>query len=411
MNRAQRAAAAITGLTWVLVAASAHGEGAAGSGGTAGSSPIVLSVSASSSIVHGHASSSAPTIVDAAPSASAPASASASASGNVYSSCVEHIPDGAIKPKITENFPSKGLAGYALPLELIIEHGAGESVLPQGFSLQSRGVETDALQKSGFMIPSPDGGAPPTLAPMSLDGGAKTRVVIQVVALPKSAGRHEMELPPLPLAVARASGEMMTLCTRPHAITIDDPTANTPDANPRPNPLARRQMEHWDALERAVQFGTVALIAAVIGALVYRWWKRRPRPVSPPPPPRPAWEIALESLAHLRAGSLLQDGHPTEFVDAISDIVRRYLGARYGFDGLEATSREIRKAMRMVAQPPPVLSEIERLLDDSDLIKFAKVTPTTEECDALFLLGETIVKETIPPRSVTEENLVSEESK
>jgi hypothetical protein len=358
-----------------------------------------------------------------APSASAPASASASApasasaseqapaptpaqdggaedAGSVYSSCVEHVPEGATKPRVTEKFPTSGLAGYALPLEVEVEHGAGETVLPQGFSLQQRGVEAEALQKSGFMVPSPDGGAPPSLSPMSLDGGVKTKVVIHVVALPRSAGRHEMELPPLPLAVARASGEMMTLCTSPHRVVIDDPTGNTPDAKPRPNPPARRQLEHWDALERGVQLGLVALVAAVVGALLYRWWRRRPRPVPPPPPPRPPWEVALEALYLLRDSKALQEGQQGEYAATVSDILRKYLGDRYGFDGLEATSREIRKALRAVTPPPPVLPEVERLLDESDLIKFARVTPSTEECERLFSLGETIVKATIPERPV-----------
>jgi hypothetical protein len=323
--------------------------------------------------------------------------------GSVYSSCVEHVPEGATKPRVTEKFPTGGLAGYALPLEVEVEHGAGESVLPQGFSLQLRGVEAEALQKSGFMVPSPDGGAPPVLSPMSLDGGVKTKVVLHVVALPKSAGRHEMELPPLPIAVARASGEMMTLCTSPHRVVIDDPTGNTPDAKPRPNPPPRRQLEHWDALERGVQFGLVALVAAIVGALVYRWWRRRPRPVPPPPPPRPPWEVALEALYLLRDSKALQEGQQGEYAATVSDILRKYLGDRYGFDGLEATSREIRKALRAVTPPPPVLPEVERLLDESDLIKFARVTPTTEECEGLFSLGETIVKATIPERPVMEE--------
>ncbi|MCU0655535.1 MAG: hypothetical protein MUF64_09675 [Polyangiaceae bacterium] len=348
-------------------------------------------------------SASAPA-ASALPAAPAPASADPGADGgvddggNVYASCVEHIPEGASRPRLVEKFPTVGLAGYALPLEVWIEHGAGETVLPQGFSLQSRGVEAEALQKSGFMVPSPDGGAPPSLAPMSADGGARTRVVVQVVALPKSAGRHEMVLPPLPLAVSRASGELMTLCTSAHRVVIDDPTGNTPDARPRPNPPARRQPEHWEALERGVQLGLVALVAAIAGALLYRWWRRRPRPVPPPPPPRPAWEVALEALEALRAGKLLEEGRGSEYVDAISDILRRYLGERFGFDGLEATTREIRKSLRAVVPPPPVLPEIERLLDESDLIKFARVTPTREECEALFALGETIVKETIPAR-------------
>jgi hypothetical protein len=342
-----------------------------------------------------------------APAPTASGAPAASADGglptSVYSSCVEFLPEGATRPKMTETFPARGLAGHALPLDLLIEHGAGETVLPQGFALQTRGVEADALTRSRFMIPSPDGGAPPQLSPMSTATGARTRVVLNLVALPQEAGRHEMTIPPLPIAVARASGEMMTLCTQPHTITVDDPTSSTPDARPRPNPSPRRQLEDWAAARTAVEFLTVALVAAVVGALVYRWWRRRPRPVPPPPPPRPAWDVALEALYTLREGPLLREERYPEYVDAVNDVVRRYLGSRYGFDGLEATSREVRRAVRAIVPPLPVLIEIDRLLDESDLIKFARVTPSMDDCGILFGLGETIVKQTIPLATVPEQ--------
>ncbi len=334
----------------------------------------------------------------AAPVLPAP-SASASAD-SVYASCIESVPDGVRRPKLTETFPASGLAGYALPLTIEVEHGAGETVLPQGFSVQARGVEADALRKSGFMVPSPEGGARPSLTPMSTATGARTKVMIPLVALPTEPGRHAMVVPPLPLAVARASGEVMTLCTQPHVVQVDDPTGNTPDARPRPNPAPRPQREHWTALERAVQLGVVALIAAVIGALVYRWWRRRPKPVPPPPPLRPAWEVALEAMAALRDGPLLREGKRSEYVDALSDVLRQYLGVRYGFDGLEATSREVRRALRAVVPPLVVIGDVERVLDESDLVKFARVTPTAEECDALDKLGESIVRSTIPETTV-----------
>lgn len=313
--------------------------------------------------------------------------------GGVYATCIEHVPQGGTRPRLAERFPVRGLAGYALPLEIIVEHGAGETVLPHGFSLQTRGTEAEGLARAGFTLPEVDGGSPPAL---TVEAPGRTRVVLPLLALPKEGGRHELYLPPIPLAVARASGELITVCTSVHRIVIEDPTANTPDAKPRPNPPPRRQREDWVALRSALETLGLATVGAVGIAMLLSWWYRRPRPVPPPPPPRPAWETALAALDELRRSRLIEDGKLVEHVDRVSDIVRNYLGDRYGFDGLEATSPEVRREVRRIVPPPPVLPEIDRLLDEADLVKFARALPAPDDCRALLALAETIVRSTIP---------------
>src|SRR5690606_41714814 len=67
--------------------------------------------------------------------------------------------------------------------------------------------------------------------------------LLSVVLLPSELGRQSLTLPPLPIAMARASGEVITVCTSEHSIAVDDPTANTPNAEPKPNPAPSRQTE------------------------------------------------------------------------------------------------------------------------------------------------------------------------
>lgn len=316
----------------------------------------------------------------------------------VYGTCIESVPPGAKRPKVTEAFPTRGLAGYALSLEVSVEHGAGETVLPQGFSLRDDATGLGDLRKAGFVFPAQGGGSPARLETVSVDGGARTKLTIPLLALPKEAGSKELVLPPLPVSVSRASGEVMTLCTQPHAIRVDDPTSNVPvaTAKPQPNPPGRRQLEDWVAARIAAYGAGVALVSLVLGALLARWWKLRPKVVPPPPPPRPPWEIALAELAELRGGPLLTADLLAAYIDALSDVARRYLGARFGFDGVESTSPEVRKAMRGVSPPPPVLPDIEVLLDESDLVKFARVSPSLHDCIALTDRVENIVRLTIP---------------
>jgi hypothetical protein len=80
----------------------------------------------------------------------------------------------------------------------------------------------------------------------------------------------------------------------------------------------------------------------------------------------------------------------------VSHTVRRYLGDRYGFDGLESTTREMLEALRKVAPIIPVLEEIEAFLQHADLVKFAKVTPTEAECEHALERGELVVRRTTP---------------
>ncbi|MFO0661720.1 MAG: hypothetical protein U0165_18085 [Polyangiaceae bacterium] len=341
--------------------------------------------------------------VSTAPS-SGPAVSSSASAGSVKSSCIEQIPSGATKPGIFESIPKRIKAGYSIPFEITLEHGKAEIVLPQGFAVQMPGPDGDALIKAGFTMPEPDGGAPAKIE--AIEGApadkARTKVTLHLVALPKEPGPHDMTVPSIPITIARSNGELLTICTEAHVISVEDPTSNTPDAMPKPNPPARRQVEVWELAQRLTETFVVAIVAGVCGAVLYTLWRRRPRPVPPPPPPRPPWEVALEELAALRHTTMLEDGHTAEYVDKVSDIIRRYLGDRFGFDGLEATSHEIRKELQKIIPPLLILSEVDRLLEESDLVKFARLVPPPDSCRVMRDRAESIVHATIPPPSPTD---------
>src|SRR5262249_20352713 len=97
----------------------------------------------------------------------------------------------------------------------------------------------------------------------------------------------------------------------------------------------------------------------------------------------------------------------SEYFDRVNDAVRSYLGARYGFDGLESTTDEILAAMDTLPHfgagltlgmgaAPLGLTEIKLFLQECDLVKFANMTPTIDECQKALLAGERIVRATMP---------------
>jgi hypothetical protein len=313
----------------------------------------------------------------------------------IWASCVERVPEGATRPKIEEAFPARGFSGYVAALEVTISHGKGETVLPEGFKVQAGGDPAKALTEAGFVIPEADAGVSATLSTTQAESGAVTKLSIPFVPLPKEPGRNAMILPPVPVAVARASGEIVTVCTAPHPILVEDPIANELDPKVKPNPPPRPQREEW-VLARQLTIGL--LLGVVLGGLLaylIRRWQRRPK-VVPAPPPRLPWVVALEELDELRRSSLLTEGRNDEHFDRVSDCVRKYLGARYGFDGLESTTDEMRALLKRVRPPVPELKKIAAFLSDCDLVKFARVLPEESDCVDALRRGEQIVRMTIP---------------
>jgi hypothetical protein len=326
---------------------------------------------------------------------------SAPDAGPTWISCVEKIPPGAVRPSMHESFPQRGLSGYAVNLEVTVTHGSGETVFPGGIKLGSDEAAAKALKEVGFVIPNPDGGAAFSIETKPSDASSVTKVTLPFVALPKDGGRNTMVLPPMPITVARASGEVMTLCTARQHIVIEDPIANELEPKVKPNPPPRSQREEWD-LARQLTIGlAIGAALGVAGAFFYRWWRRRPRLVVAPPPRLP-WLTALDELDAIRRSTLIAEGRTAEYFDRVSNCIRKYLGARYGFDGLESTTDEMRAVLKRVRPQVPGLKRIGAFLDDCDLVKFARATPDGEACLDALSRGEEIVRTTIPVIAVSD---------
>ncbi|MEO8905996.1 MAG: hypothetical protein ABI488_25840 [Polyangiaceae bacterium] len=342
----------------------------------------------------------APAAPNAAPSVAASAAAPAPPSTHAADpgsadNCVERIPAGKNRPQFSEKMASRALSGHALTLEVTVEHGKGETVLPTGFHVLSDSPEAKALEREGFALPDPDGAAGPKLTRTEQGERATTTVQISVVPLPPKPGRHELILPPLPITVSRASGELVTVCTAPHTVTVEDPISNTPNPAPKGNPAARRQLEIWTAAKHAAAVALIALAVGALAALLISRWLRRPKKVPPPPPPRPPWDIALEALHDIRHAGLTGEGRFAEVFDRVSDVLRRYLGDRYGYDGLESTTREALVSLRQTSPQIEDLAGVETFMRDADLVKFARLTPSEGECLDLMARAESIVTRTI----------------
>ena len=319
------------------------------------------------------------------------------------------MPEGAIRPRLEAHFPPNGTSGYELRLLITVTHGRGETVLPAGFHIDRGSDAMRAIEAAKFRIPEVTGGSPPSIdRPNQADvenadkKTLTTTLNLPFIALPDKPGRHVLRLPALPIAVGRANGQVMTVCTAALAITIEDPIANEAHAEVHSNAPPRSQLEEWTLAKQATLAGLAVLILAAIGAWLATRWNQRPKVVVAAPRV-PPWVTALEELAAIRSSRLLEDEQLDEFADRVNNCVRRYLGERFGFDGLESTTAEIRLLLRRIDTQIVDRAAVEAFLDDTDLVKFAKFTPGAEDCAEILARAETIVRSTIPPRSARAE--------
>ena len=123
------------------------------------------------------------------------------------------------------------------------------------------------------------------------------------------------------------------------------------------------------------------LLLWALMTLSLRFWLARTRTekrLEVLPPVQLAHEIALKKLHQVVEDDLLRQDRAQEYFVRISEAVREYLGNRYGFFALDLTSRELLEELRDRPTPGLEHGSLSRLLDDADLVKFAKLHPSDE---------------------------------
>lgn len=157
----------------------------------------------------------------------------------------------------------------------------------------------------------------------------------------------------------------------------------------------------WQVLYWAL--GGVALAVAI--ALAIRAWRRRPRRekhlrVVPVPEDR----TALEGLSMLEAEGLPGCGEFKVFHLRLSGILRRYLSDRYGILALDMTSEELYHSLARLPSEGLSLADLAWVNAQGDLAKFAKGTPTVDDCrQALQLVRQLVVRTRRLPQSPSAE--------
>ncbi|HTB61562.1 MAG TPA: hypothetical protein VLC06_27045 [Polyangia bacterium] len=223
------------------------------------------------------------------------------------------------------------------------------------------------------------------------DGRIKRQFTLTIAAYEPGA----KQVPALEVTYLGPRGDVRTARTSPVRVKIGSLIANEPepaikDAAP---PVTVMEENLWPA------YIAGGLCAAGLGALLTMLIVRRLRArrgERPGPPPRPAHEVALERLDRLGAYGFLENADNRPFYFAVSEIIRDYLGGRYGFDSLELTTDELIAELRRQASRELVLGEIQGWLSACDLVKFAKISPSAAEARGALESAIRIVTATRP---------------
>jgi len=140
-------------------------------------------------------------------------------------------------------------------------------------------------------------------------------------------------------------------------------------------------------------------LAALICAIYY--WKNRRKTtqhlqVTAVQDTRPSHVIALSKIEALLQSGLWENEQYKVFYITLVDILREYLQRRFNLDVSAETSSELIAHIKTKEELQSFVSALRTLLNESDLIKFAKAVPEEAQRNRHIVLLRDLVQQTTP---------------
>ena len=185
-------------------------------------------------------------------------------------------------------------------------------------------------------------------------------------------GLGEFATPPLTVTVSSPEGELLEVTADP--VTINVESVLTQDD------LALRDIKPQATLPLAVWWPWLVGALGLVGLLSVFWWRGRGGETAVPfVDNRSLQQIALDELDEIAASGLAERGDFKEHYAQTTDVLRRYLDGTFATMTVEQTTAEIRRAMQPLDFASEEKKRLVNLLNEADLVKFAKVLPTIED--------------------------------
>jgi hypothetical protein len=265
----------------------------------------------------------------------------------------------------------------------------GDTVTVQVTASPGEGVETPR--------PSPKIGAFDLLGVARGDSAGAAQVRIYVTAFETG----NKVLPSIAIPV-RSGGRIDSLRTPAYRISVESLLpADTTQIDSLTIHEARAPIEIPQKFLWGVFLGYVLVLSALTGLGWILYQKLRRKPATLPAfqtkaPPRPAEAVALEALDAIAAKGYVARGLYKQHYTEVMDVLRNYIEGRYGVEALDRTSWELAQALLSAPLDPEHRSRLHRLLEEADLVKFAKYIPEPEPAQHVLDEAKRWVRETTP---------------
>lgn len=295
-----------------------------------------------------------------------------------------------------------GLLPEAQPYALDVQVSPEEVTLGQHLSV-TISVEHDA--RDVYSLPAfdpapmavPQGAPLPRVRREELPGGHVRTLFEMVLA---DYGTVEPRLPDMELLVSGPEGaRQVSLRGRPlkfRSLVQDEGQGSAEHAHHGPKPPVAVMVRSW------LWLGLLGALVALAGSFFF--WrflaKRKLLDKKEATVVLGGDDLALQQLEALRAAAPWAKGEGRAAIFRLSEIVRGYLGDRLQFNALDLTSEEFIDELhhrRLLGLDLAGLIEEVRW---EDLVKFAKVEPTAEECLRGIDRAESLIRHTRPQRAV-----------
>lgn len=216
------------------------------------------------------------------------------------------------------------------------------------------------------------------------DGTVTMRQEIQAAAL----GTGVLQTPDIPITIRHPDGSVEEVFPIPldvgvrSVLPLGDDEPAPEDIQPQAD-LSTPLLEEPVGRAAAVGLAAGAVLAAVAAGAYYVYRRTRGHESLPLPvvDTRPPWDAAIEELDRIERLDLPEYGHFKEHYTLVADAMRVYIHAMYladvsPVDAIDMTTDETAAALKRSALDDERVRLILDLLNESDLVKFARYTPS-----------------------------------
>ncbi len=205
----------------------------------------------------------------------------------------------------------------------------------------------------------------------------------------------DIPTPELSVAIRKPDGEIVNRPVRPIEISITPSELGEDeelkDIEPQavlpvpPDPVSF--VQERSRLVILTAFGALGL--AILALYLWQRSLSSTRPDSSPPA-----EVALRELDRIAAMPLDSDSDFKERYTLVADCLRNYLLSRFYVPAPELTTRQTLEELELSSRLESGISPLEGILEESDLVKFARFLPNREDAVGIIERSREFVRTT-----------------